>query len=212
MVCVLLLLVAVVASGQEMRTNNQGVLFSFSGLADLGLGSYQSGAGMVGIGAKLFNAAGDKAIRPMVVFNTGSQKSVPDAEDYVGEKQSHTSFGILVDGIKHMNKAAITPYIGVGVGYGKSSEKTESGHSEGDDPNVTENSTSGFSVRAILGVEVFIKKNISLSGEYRLAYGSSTATTKLTQAGADESSESKVEQSSLGIGASGLLTLAIYLR
>jgi opacity protein-like surface antigen len=212
LIAAVLIVAAVAVSAQDMRTNNRGILFTFNGLSDLGLGGYSAQSGSAGIGAKMFNKAGNMAIRPMLVFSTGSQKDVPADEDFVGEKTSSTAYGILVDGIKHLNKAAISPFIGVGAGFGKSSDKTESAHADADDPNVTENSTTAFTVRGLLGVEVFIKKNISLSGEYRLSYGTSTTTASYTPAGADDTTESKVKHSNLGISAAGVLTLAIYVN
>jgi opacity protein-like surface antigen len=212
MLWVLVLGLAVVSQAEEWRSNNTGVLFSFSGLDNLGVNAYQAGSNMTGLGVKMFNAAGNKALRPMVVFNTSSTTHEPSMPNWVGQKTSSTSFGLLVDGIQHLVKASISPFIGVGVGFGTSSSKTESDHSTTGKPDVTEESSTGFGIRAILGVEVFIKKNISLSGEYRLGYTHTSTTSSFQAAGSTTKTESKVKETTIGIGASGLLTLSIYVN
>jgi hypothetical protein len=211
-ILVVLLVAAIGAGAEEMRTNNHAILFSFSGLSDLGLGSYTGGTGYAGIGAKCFNKSGDMALRPMAVFNIGSQKEESPIADYIGEKKSNYSIGILVDGIKHLVKSNISPYIGAGLGYIKTKAKTESGYVKGGKPDITENSTSGLLIRGLLGVEIFIKKNISLSGEYQLSYMSGTQSSKYKSASDTKWSESKTTMSNLEVSAVGRLTLAIYLH
>lgn len=208
---VAMLVLAVAVGAQDLRTNNKAILFTFSGLSSLGVVNYDAGPA-AGIGAKIFNAAGTMAFRPCILFGMSSSEDDPDVEDYVGEKESTTSIGIVVDVIKHLNKNNITPFIGAGAGFVKISGSTESGHMEDDDPNETKSSTSGFTVRGICGVEWFVKKNISLSGEYRLAFTKGSQENKAKGGGADEWSKMSTSSTNIGIGSSGLFTLAIYLN
>lgn len=208
---VAMLVLAVAVGAQDLRTNNQAILFTFSGLSNLGVTNYNAGPA-AGVGAKIFNAAGTMAYRPCVVFGMSSTEDDPDIEDYVGEKESTSTFGILVDVIKHVNKNNITPYYGAGVGFVKQSESDESGHMEDDDPDETKSSTSGFSIRGILGVEWFVKKNISFSGEYRVSFTKGSQENKSKMGGADDWNKSSTSQTNIGIGSSGLFTIAIYLK
>lgn len=206
-----MLVLAVAVGAQDLRTNNKAILFTFGGLSDLGLYNYNAGPA-AGIGAKIFNAAGTMAYRPCLLFSMSSTEQDPDVEDYVGEKESASSFGVMFDVIKHLNKNNITPYFGAGAGFMKQSESTESGHMEDDDPNETESSISGFTVRGILGVEWFVKKNISFSGEYRLAFTKGSQENKAKTGGDDEWNKMSASSTAMGIGSSGLFTIAIYLK
>ncbi len=208
---VAMLVLAVAVGAQDLRTNNRAILFTFGGLADLGLYNYNAGPA-TGIGAKIFNAAGTMAYRPCLLFGMSSSEQDPDIDDYVGEKESASSFGVMFDVIKHLNKNNITPYVGGGAGFLKQSESTESGHMEDDDPNETKSSISGLTLRGILGVEWFVKKNISLAGEYRLSFTKGSQENKAKGGGADEWDKMSASSTNIGIGSSGLFTIAIYLQ
>lgn len=208
---VAMLVLAVAVGAQDLRTMDKAILFTFSGLSNLGVTNYNAGPA-TGVGAKIFNAAGTMAYRPCILFGMSSTEEDPDIDDYVGEKESATSFGVMFDVIKHLNKNAITPYIGGGAGFMKMSQSTESGHMEDDDPDETKRSISGLTLRGILGVEWFVKKNISLSGEYRLAFTKGSQENKSKFGGADDWNKSSASETEIGIGSSGLFTLAIYLK
>jgi opacity protein-like surface antigen len=207
-----LMLLAVTVGAQDLRTNNRAILFTFGGLADLGVGNYDAGPA-TGFGAKVFNAAGTMAFRPMVMFGMSSTETDPNVEDVVAGKEGTTSFGVMIDVIKHLNKSNITPYIGAGAGYMKIKATTESAYLKGGDPDKTEATLSGMTARGILGVEWFIKKNVSLSGEYRLSFMKGTGESKGLTGGEDEWDKGNtISETDIGIGSSGLLTIAIYVN
>jgi hypothetical protein len=208
----ILILLAVRVSAQDLRTNNHAILFSFSGLSDLGLNSYNGGTNYAGIGAKLVNQSGEMALRPAFVFSGGSTLDEAEAVNFIGEKRSNFTVGILVDVIKHLNKNNILPFIGVGMGFVTSKQKTEPAHAENQKADNTETNVSGFLIRGILGAEVFIKKNISLSWEYQLSYMKGTNTNKYTNGTGGLTVVSKNKTFNFGLEAVGRLTLAVYLN
>jgi len=210
-VCLIVLSVSMLAA-QDMRTLDKGLLFGFSGLSNLGLASYTGGSAYSGIGAKIFMKSGNAAVRPMLVFGTSKEESVSSVQDYVGPVESSTTYGILVDYIKHLNKNNITPFVGAGAGYVSRKQKEESGHMKSSEPDIQEHSATGFQVRGIIGVEIFVKKNFSLSGEYHLGYGKQSTENKSKSGSATEWSKSESKASGINLGSSGFLTVAIYLN
>ena len=72
---------------------------------------------------------------------------------------SEIAFGVGADLIKNLSAGKITPYIGGGAGIALGKES-----------NWQDTSTFQFWLRAILGVEYFLRENISLAGEYRFAF------------------------------------------
>jgi hypothetical protein len=212
-----LMLLAVAVGAQDLRTNKQALLFSFGGLSDMSLGNFDAGP-IAGLGAKLYNAAGTMAIRPTILFGMSSSESDLHVDDVVNAKDKITDIGIMVDLIKPLVKSNLAPYVGVGGGYLLEKYHLDDAHLSGEKADVTEASTSGFSVRGIVGVEWFFKKNISVSGEYRLNFTSGSSEAKYKAAGEDEwtyinSAEYPNGKATIiGIGASGLLTLAFYIH
>lgn len=159
-----------------------------------------------------------------MIFGNASSKNESSIENYIGEETSFSGFGLGADYIKHLNNSKITPYVGAGVGFFTGKIKTEEAHMQGSGYSTLEESGSEFYVRALFGVEYFIRKNVSLSGEYQLPYtrttekatseshasnGTSTAAVGGT---ASSTSEATTKSSSLGISATGYLTLTIYFN
>jgi hypothetical protein len=207
-----LLLLAVAVGAQDLRTNNQALLFSFGGLSDMSLGNFDSGPA-AGIGFKLYNAAGTMAVRPTIMFVMDNTEDDPGVTGVTGAKEKITGYGAMIDLIKPLVKANLAPYIGAGAGYMVAKDRTESAFlSDGGDPDIDETTISGFSVRGILGVEWFVKKNFSVSGEYRLSFTSGKGEVKSQTGGETEWDKSSTKETTIGIGASGLITLAFYIR
>lgn len=200
---------------QSMRDYDRGIIFSFSGLSWLGADSYLLGSAgdesAYGIGGKKYLSSGKEAIRLGIAFSRSTtEDDDPDFEDYVGYKITDSGFGFTVDYLKDLNQGRITPFMGAGLGYVKKSSKEEYGHSENSDYGIHEESESGFLLRGIIGVEVYLRKNISLSGEYQASFfkGSSKQKDKF---GEDTIDEEKYNLTEMGIGSSGILNLTVYL-
>jgi opacity protein-like surface antigen len=207
-----LLLLAVAVGAQDLRTNNQALLFSFGGLSDMSLGNFDGGPA-TGIGFKLYNAAGTMAVRPMVMFGIDNTEDDPGVEGVTGAKEKITGYGAMIDLIKPLVKANLAPYVGAGAGYMVVKDRNESAYlTDGGDPDIDETTISGFTVRGILGVEWFVKKNVSVSGEYRLSFTSGKGEVKSQAGGDDEWDKASTKETTIGIGASGLLTLSFYIR
>jgi hypothetical protein len=212
-----LMLLAVAVGAQDLRTNNQALLFSFGGLSDMSLGNFDAGP-IAGIGAKLYNAAGTMAVRPTILFGMSSSEGDLHTTDVVNPKEKTTDIGVMIDLIKPLVKNNLAPYIGVGGGYLMEKYHSDDAHLSGEKAGVTEASVSGLTVRGIVGVEWFFKKNISVSGEYRLGFTSGSSEAKQKAAGDDEwtyidwDDYPNGKATAIGVGASGLLTLAFYIR
>ena len=80
---------------------------------------------------------------------------------YTKDDGDNSEFGFAVGGdlIKPLSTDKITPYMGAGAGIGFEKES-----------NFLDTTTFQFWLRAILGIEFFLRENISLAGEYQLAF------------------------------------------
>jgi opacity protein-like surface antigen len=198
-------------------TGSKAVLFSFSGLSNLGANNFEGGAGM-----KYFLTA-PLALRGALLVNA-SGSTIP-ANPGAGEvgidgSTSATTFGIEGALEYHLTTTRVTPYFGGGIGFSISSDESI--------PPVTgtaplyqvttknrQGSGAGTTVNffALMGVEYFIVNEISLSAEYRLGYN-------LLSPSDEEVSSNRpgfVTQTTKGtsthdfyLNSQGFLTLAIY--
>ena len=153
-VLIVIMLISGAAFGQEFRSNNLGILMTFQGLNNLGPQAFDGG----GIGAVIHLQS--IALRP--VFNIATESEKNDDAD---TETSTFAFGLGCDFLKYLANGRINPYIGAGVGFRSEKTKTENGFN-------TDVSTSGFLLRGLAGVEIFLLKNFSLMFEYRLTYQS----------------------------------------
>jgi opacity protein-like surface antigen len=196
------------AQTESARDKDLGILFSFNGLSDLGLGNYEDASGNYGLGVKIVK--GQKAFRAMLAFGIGSTSDEPSSAGYVGAQASSSRFGLVMDGLSHLTSSRISPFIGVGLGFIMENEKQESEHLTSSDASIIKTEESALVARGILGVEIFLKKNISLSGEYNLQYQKTSTTTKASFGEPSIIYKSETKSSLLGLAASGKLTLSIY--
>jgi opacity protein-like surface antigen len=196
---------------------SKAVLFSFSGLSNLGANNFDGGAGM-----KYFLTS-QMALRGGIQVNvsgTTTPANPTAGEVGIDGTTSSTMFGIEAALEYHLTTSRVTPYFGGGIGFATQSTDSK--------PVVTgpapvyqteiknaSGSGAGTSVNffALMGVEYFIVNEVSLSAEYRLGYnllspsdeeisssrpGSVTVTTKGTS------------NHSLYLSSAGFLTLAVY--
>jgi hypothetical protein len=211
------ILLASVCFGQEsagyFEDGSKALLFEFSGLANLGAGSFDGGFG----GKYFLNKK--LAVRGSLQF-TDRSESIPynDTGGFDGKRKA-TRFGISAAVEFHFDTSRVNPYIGGGLGFGVISTEYKSAAPDWQSQETIKNDEDGefgyrggseFTVFGLLGVEVFIIKNLSLAAEYRLGYtsasrkdeevirGNSTVTTKLGST------------TDMGIESAGALILAVY--
>ncbi len=181
----ILVLASTVAFGQDVvpsiNAGSMGVLFQFSGLANIGAGAYQGG-----IGAKYF-LSDRAAVRVAAQFQYA--KDVLPANPAPGQRgtdgyMSGTTFGLLAAIEYHLGKGRARPYIGAGALFSTTSTDAKSAviapFQQGEVKNqfggytisnINFNPSTTFGVAGLFGVEFFLYKELSLSAEYQLMYG-----------------------------------------
>jgi opacity protein-like surface antigen len=193
-------LTAALAYGQEYRTYDTALLF---GIPNLGIGNFPIfgiSDNFAGIGFKM--PLGGYFIRPMVLFTLTSAE-YNSTEGWVGEKETETGYGAVVDVIKHLRGDKIVVYCGLGGGFIQYIWETESAHAEGTDPSIDKTTDINYYIRALLGIEYMLRKNMGLGFEYQAAY---------THWGSTDENGTKFESSgnSMGISVVARLLLTIY--
>jgi opacity protein-like surface antigen len=207
----ILIIVGSISFGQDIApgpsAGSKGMLFSFSGLANLGAGKYEGG-----FGAKLY-LSDYMAVRGMVQFALSSTKT--PAGSGVGQADGSTSdntFGLGGAIELHLTKSRISPYFGGGIIFStRSTESKAPGTALYQTTYKNTNGSTSIGIGALLGIEYYVTNGVSLSAEYQLGFISTSEkdeeistpnTPKVTNKGGSSSS--------IGISNSGLLTLAIY--
>jgi len=203
------------------KKGDAAMLFSFSGLANLGANSYGGGFGY----KKFMN---DKmAIRGLIdLYNySGTISWNPEfwGEGYVGDDGKSTEFEVDL-GVAaeiHRNTGKVDPYYGGGVGFTINRTKYV-------DPAVgiqgtalaakeTKNDLDGdartvFSAFGLLGLEYTVNSLITLAAEYRLGFNFvGQPDMKETEPSGTETSYSGSKYTFISLGAQAL-TLAVYLN
>ena len=191
---------ATIAYGQEYRTYDSALLF---GIPNLGIGNFPIfgiSDNFAGIGFKM--PLGGYFVRPMVLFTLTSQEN-GSTEGWVGQKDTETGYGVVSDFIKHLRGGKIVPALGIGGGFIPFKNETESAHAEGADPTITKTTDINYYIRALIAIEYFLRKNMSLTMEYQAAY---------THWGSTDENGTKFEDTgnSMGISIVARLLLAVY--
>lgn len=210
-----MLLVAVLAvfwtgtASAEIDTDagSRSVLFSFSGLSELGAGSYDLGTTpslpsggegtrltTAGIGFRKFLANG-LAIRPGLTLGFASNKTEFDNREVT---ESGSAFGLSAVLEKHYHQpgARIAPYLGVGAGLGVASGSAKVDFKDGAFED-REDKSSGFGlgVFGALGFQAEVFDGANLGAEYRLGLAFNSGS--IEPDGSD-----KIDTSSFGMGIS----------
>jgi opacity protein-like surface antigen len=213
------MLVGSVASGQDIApgpsAGSKGMLFSFSGLANLGAGAYEGG-----FGAKLY-ISDYAAVRGMVQFALSSTKTppnnVPAGWQSADATNSDNTFGVGGAIELHFTKSRISPYFGAGIMF--STRSTESKTSDVAAPGVAiaqtttknANGSTSIGIGALLGVEYYVTNGVSLSAEYQIGFTSaSDKDVEVSHPGAQTVTTKQGSATAIGIQNSGALTLAVY--
>ena len=201
---------------------DKAVLFTFSGLSNLGAGSYQGG-----IGYKKFINPKTALRGAFDIYNYNGKISWgPEfyPTGYVGEDGKSTAFriGLNIAGEIHKNKGKVDPYFGGGVGFSMKRTKyiepvfgpqgtaltaTEIKNDLDDDANTS------FSIFGLFGIEYAINSVLTLAAEYKLGFNYvGEPDMQVTDPSGIETSYSGSKYSYISLGSVGFLTLAIYLN
>ncbi len=174
----LIFLCTIVFAQEEPKTSIKGgakaLIFEFDGLDNLSADSYEGGIG----GKIFFNKT--IALRVVLNFDRFSYKDPanPSAgNEGVDGEYVETTFG-LGSGVEfHLrNKSRVSPYFGAGIGFSVTSEdyKPMVEYNPIFDNSRWNRETSGiyeFALMGVIGAELFILKEVSLSAEYMLNIG-----------------------------------------
>ncbi len=225
---VMALLVATSLSmGQEVMPNLTGgskaLLFTFNGLSFIGAGNFDGG-----FGAKYYLSS-SMAVRGGIQFASASATNPanpPAGQSGVDGTQSATSIGISGAVELHMGSGRVSPYLGGGVGFSTTSTEfkptvtgapplvqTTTTNSAGGETigGVTYQGGTTFTVYALAGFEFFLWKELSLAGEYRIGFASTSRKDQEFNNGAGTTTTTKQgSNSAISVASQGTLTLAVY--
>jgi opacity protein-like surface antigen len=195
---------AVQAATVDTSAGTQGLVFQFSGLSDLGVSSYNAGVapslsldpdidvdspGVFGIGFKHY-LSDMLAIRPSLEIGIASVKEDARVGGETDEKVSLTSIGLSAVLEKHMPSPAtpVSPFLGVGAGFGVASLKFEPHRSTNPGQNEhleTKVSGTSFAAFGVAGFEVAVMDGVNLGGEYRLGFKATSASEEVERQGVE---------------------------
>jgi opacity protein-like surface antigen len=202
-----------------MYSGSKAVLFSFSGLSNLGANNFDGGAGIK------FFLTSPMALRFGVMVNvagtTTPAPTTPANPVGIDGTTSNTSFGVEAALEYHLTTSRLSPYMGGGVGFSMSTNerKPYAGPALAgtvlyqEDYKNEAGAATTLNFFALMGVEYFIVDAISLSAEYRLGYNISTPKDEeYTPAVANPTTVTRKGTSShsLYLNSVGVLTLAVY--
>ena len=197
------------------KAGSKALMFDLGGLANLSAGNYEGGLGL-----KYYISNGF-AVRLGLGFGMTSETTknpattVP-ANQLSESKLSGMSFSIA-PGIQYnlVTTNAVVAYAGAQVSF-TSSNQERTGNNAGMGVGFTQGSSyktssSIFGAAAFIGVEWFAWENISLAGEYRFGFSTSSGKTESSSTSASASQDAP-SSTSFGIGSanSANLTLAVY--
>lgn len=198
-----------------VKAGSTALMFDLGGLANLSAGNYQGG-----FGAKYYISNGF-AVRLGLGFNTSStttkNPTTPTPTTQLGEsKYTSTSFTIA-PGIQYnvATSAAVVGYVGAQIAFTMGSQE-RTGNANGFGVGFTKDhsyneSNSSFGAAAFVGVEWFAWDNISLAGEYRVGFTSTTGKAESKNATTSTSVDAP-SSTSIGVGSgnAAALTLSVY--
>jgi len=197
------------------KAGSKALLFDLGGLANLSAGNYEGG-----LGVKYYISNGF-AVRVGLGFGMTSETTKNPAttvptNQLSESKLSGMSFSIA-PGIQYnlVTTNAVVAYAGAQVSF-TSSNQERTGNNAGMGVGFTQGSSyktssSIFGAAAFIGVEWFAWENISLAGEYRFGFSTSSGKTESSSTSASASQDAPTS-TSFGIGSanSANLTLAVF--
>lgn len=210
-VCVtfFLCLVPLKGANSEVEHGKNGLRFTVKGLDHIRLGTVNGGVGF----KRWVN--GNTALRGDIGFGVShtTQKSTDPLYTDVKDNSSQFSLDAGVE-FHFVAGQKVSPFFGGGINFGTSTSKHEYSILKVAPPNGTyktyKSSSSGFGAEAFLGVEFFMGKYFSLTGEYDLGLSSRTEKSQAeTVGGVGQPPEAKTTYLNLGVS-SACLILTIY--
>jgi hypothetical protein len=195
---------------------SKALLFTFSGLSNLGAAAFNGG-----VGCKFFFAE-QMAIRGNLIFTT-SHESLPFSGTTAGTdgSRSGTEFGIGAALEYFLAKARLSPFVGGGFGLGFASTTQKSAYATGGTQTTIENAATAvngitytpgtkFNINGLGGAEFFFTKEISLALEYQLGYFLTSAADEKQIIANTTTTTKKGSLSTFGFRYGGFVTLAFY--
>jgi opacity protein-like surface antigen len=195
----------------EAQDHDMGLEFGFNGLSTLGVTPVQ--AGQIGI---------KKAIGPdnygVVRFGFGLSRDTDEGQpvgttNFTDKKDGTTEFGVGI-GVQHNCPACngLVPYVGGLLEFGRSSTFDEPSVQDPPPAGTLTKSTSttmSFGFTAMAGAEYFIRRCLSLSGEYTFGFSYSSTSYEWTYQG-QASMEDKTKGFAFGPFYTAVLRLTAY--
>lgn len=201
----------------DYANRRAALLFTFSGLANIGAGNFEGG-----IGGKYFlNPM--MAVRAGLSFSTISETVPSQAANGKEGKTSATGFGLNGAIEYHLASTRVSPYIGGGFGLSTTSTESKDPVNANQDQVTIKNNLGGetisgttynagtsISLYALLGAEFFIYRELSLAAEYRLGFISTSRSDQERTVGnvTDKTKGGSISQ--FGVESQGFITLAFY--
>jgi hypothetical protein len=203
----------------SIGAGSKGMIFSFSGLSNLGVNNFNGG-----LGGKYFLSEA-LALRASLMFAHAGQEDLanpPTGAVGTDGSRSATEFGITLGAEYHLLKSRVSPYVGAELGFSSASTEQKSAGSAIPPAvytqTVTKNATGGLlgyyggstlGIAALIGVEFFVTKELSLAGEYQLGYGMSARADQEVTTGPTTTTTKTGATTGIGISTTAL-TLAVY--
>jgi opacity protein-like surface antigen len=217
-----MLMLISVSTAQEtsIAERSKALLFSFSGLSNLGANEFQGG-----IGGKYF-LSNDMALRAGLQFATASQTIPANPPAGVsGQDGTVSALQLGVSGVieYHLTRTRVSPYIGGGLGISYTTTESKNAIVGGGSQTTVKNDISGetigganfaggmeFTIGAVAGVEFFVSKEVSLGAEYMLGFITNSRLDQEVSNGTTTTTTKTGGLTMIGIKSSGVLTLAVY--
>ncbi|HEX9614936.1 MAG TPA: outer membrane beta-barrel protein [Bacteroidota bacterium] len=197
-----------------LTAGSKALLFQFGGLNNLQANNFNGG-----FGAKFFLSS-TFAVRGVLQFSSASTTTPANpAPGDVGVDGSSSNTTIGVGGAVelHMGSGRVSPYLGGGVAFATTSTESKNPATATPPATPTQTTTTNangsttFTVYGMAGFEFFLWKEVSLSGEYRLGFSSTSMKDREDTTGPTTTTTKQGSSSTIGIAAQGVLTLAVYL-
>ncbi|MGE5683078.1 MAG: outer membrane beta-barrel protein [Bacillota bacterium] len=204
----------------DFSNRRTALLFTFSGLANLGAGDFEGG-----IGGKLFFSP-NLALRAGLSFARASETNPFQNNNNTpgqDEEKTATGFGINAALEYHVLTTRVSPYMGVGVGLSTLSTESKNAVAANANQTTIKNNRQGetiggqnylagttVSVFALIGAEFFLYKELSLAAEYRIGFSSTSRSDQEVSVANQTTTTSQGSVSRIGIDNQGFLTLAFY--
>ena len=221
----------------EIKAGSTALLFSFYGPAsgewlrrgdDFYDGPEEAAEFENGIGAKYFFSE-SMAVRIGVQFANGwatIPANPPIGQQGIDGTKSALKLGFSAAVEIHTTQEWVSPYFGAGFGYSITSteERTVEVGNPPSPPDIIKNEAFGVSIGgdqyrgetrwsgfAMAGFEFFVWKRMSLAGEYRFGFSSSSRKDETLTSGNITTTRELGRASGFEISTQGVLTLAIYV-